>query len=183
MRRISKIGRRTILNFKRELLFQGILEDLTYSPDFQSIFIVFNFIAAPTCGGRLYGNFGNLESPKFSRLYPFPITCTWVLEVGPFSTIDFQLLSASFYNENCESSLVIRDGISYDSKQIGMYCKNVSSSTFKSQRHIVYIEQTIEQNTESSFELNWLERTQNSFQGMSSSYSTRAIRRILIGLG
>ena len=121
-------------------------------------------ILAPSCGGRLYGNAGVLQSPKFKQLYPFTITCTWVLEVGPSSNIDIQL-TASFHNEDCKSSLLFRDGLSYNSSPIKIYCKNTTSS-FISKGSTLYIEHKIEQNTESTFLVNWFERTKSSFKGL-----------------
>ena len=114
-----------------------------------------------------------LESPKFSRLYPFTTTCTWVLEVGPSSSIDLQLVAASFYKEDCNSSLLIRDGLSYNSKPINVFCRNATSSSFKSNGNTVYIEHKIEPNAKSQFVLKWFERTDNSFKGSYLIFNSR----------
>ena len=107
-----------------------------------------------------------LRSPKFNSTYPFTITCTWTIEVGPASVIDLQLLAALFQHEDCRSSLLIRDGLSFNSKQIKMFCKNQTASSFKSSGNAVYIEHRIEENTNSQFVLSWFEQTENSFKGL-----------------
>lgn len=121
---------------------------------------------APSCGGRLYGSTGLLESPKFDRRYPFTITCTWILEVGPKSAIDFQLDTAKFDNSSCGSHLLFRETIDSTSKLIKKYCQDPGFTTFESQGNLVYIEHKIEKDKDSMFRFTWRERTDNSFRGI-----------------
>ncbi|XP_065052551.1 uncharacterized protein LOC135681853 isoform X4 [Rhopilema esculentum] len=120
---------------------------------------------APKCGGRLYGSSGVLESPKFSRKYPFSITCTWILEVGPLSEIEIRPVSANFYGSQCSSShLLFRDGISSNSRPLKRLCEEENMLPFKSERSTLYIELKIDENKEVDFKINWKEKSVQSLK-------------------
>ena len=122
-------------------------------------------LVAPQCGGRLYGSSGSLTNPTFNRQYPFAMTCTWILEVGPSSKIDLQLNFASFGREDCSSFLMIRDGMRADSRVLKKFCKYEAPYNLRSQGNMVYIEQHIKENEEPRFSMTWRERTDRPYSG------------------
>lgn len=123
------------------------------------------YLLAPPCGGRLYGSSGLLESPKFEGRFPFTVSCTWILEVGPSSSISFMGTFKGLHTRDCQSSLLFRDGMNSTSPLIKNFCRSVRSLSFTSRGNVVYIEHKVAKHTESSFQFRWQEKTRNSFQG------------------
>ena len=138
-------------------------------------------LVAPVCGGRLFGNSGMIRNPRFSRSYPFGITCIWVVEVGQTSAMDVNLVSSNFNNRDCSKSyLLLRHGMSASGDEIAKYCRPGAAQTVTTLGNTMYVEYRLgEGDSGKDFVLSWKERNRDSSKGLIFAYSLKSARNFI----
>ncbi len=124
-------------------------------------------ITAPVCGGDIFGSLGVLQSPSFSRQYPFDVSCFWVIQTGKSSVIDMLLTSFNPSSADCRDSyILLRDGMSSFGRTLAKWCGTDVGKSVSSSGNSMYVEyHNAAQAKGPLFDISWKERTPVPFKG------------------
>lgn len=113
---------------------------------------------AGDCGGLQVGTSGSFKSPNYPDDYPVSRVCVWIVNVEPGEKVVLTFESFSLEESTiCKYDYVlIRDGGSSSSAEVGKYCGNNKPATITSSGSSLWVDfRSDSSTTKSGFQVHW----------------------------